>query len=120
MRIHASSRLKKDVQRCQKRGYPLDRLEAVIDGLEAGQPLDPRWKNHHLLGVYEGAQECHLLLDWLLIYDVDDDRIYLVRTGTHADLFEMIKTAFAVFAYRPGYTPAFKLKDKGYLLGLCG
>jgi mRNA-degrading endonuclease YafQ of YafQ-DinJ toxin-antitoxin module len=28
----------------------LDRLKAVIDGLEAGQALDPKWKNHRLIG----------------------------------------------------------------------
>ena len=88
MRIHATTRFKKDVQRCQKRGYPMDRLKAVLDALETGEPLDLKWKNHSLFGNYEGTQECHSLPDWLLIYEVDEDRIYLVRTGTHADLFE--------------------------------
>lgn len=66
----------------------MDCLKAVIDALEAGQVLDPKWKNHRLVGEYVGAQECHLLPDWLLIYEVDNDRLYLVRTGTHADLFK--------------------------------
>jgi mRNA interferase YafQ len=26
--------------------------------------------------------------DWLLIYEATDDELVLVRTGTHADLFD--------------------------------
>lgn len=88
MRIHATTRFKKDVQRCQKRGYPMDRLKAVIDVLETREALDPKWKNHSLSGNYEGTQECHLLPDWLLIYEVNSETIYLIRTGTHTDLFD--------------------------------
>ena len=34
-------------------------------------------------------EECHIQPDWLLIYQYDhtDLYLYLVRTGTHSDLF---------------------------------
>mgnify|MGYP003608232377 FL=1 len=66
----------------------MDRLKAVIDVLETREALDPKWKNHSLSGNYEGTQECHLLPDWLLIYEVNSETIYLIRTGTHTDLFD--------------------------------
>lgn len=66
----------------------MDRLKSVLDILEAGMPLDPKWKNHTLSGNYNGTQECHVLPDWLLIYERDGDDLYLVRTGTHSDLFD--------------------------------
>lgn len=31
-------------------------------------------------------RECHFLPDWLLIYQINDNELYLVRTGTHAEL----------------------------------
>jgi mRNA interferase YafQ len=35
-----------------------------------------------------GLWECHIEPDWLLIWDDAEDAIILVRTGTHADLFD--------------------------------
>ena len=34
-------------------------------------------------------RECHITPDWLLIYEIDDGKLflYLTRTGTHSDLF---------------------------------
>jgi mRNA interferase YafQ len=31
--------------------------------------------------------ECHIEADWLVLYDVTEDEVVLIRTGTHADLF---------------------------------
>jgi len=35
----------------------------------------------------EGYRDCHLEPDWVLIYRVESGCLYLVATGTHADLF---------------------------------
>ncbi len=40
-----------------------------------------------LSGEWGGVWECHLEPDWLLIYDVSDEEVLLIRTGTHADFF---------------------------------
>ncbi|MBN1559513.1 type II toxin-antitoxin system mRNA interferase toxin, RelE/StbE family [candidate division KSB1 bacterium] len=34
-----------------------------------------------------GSRECHIELDWLLIYENDDLELILIRTGSHTDLF---------------------------------
>ena len=52
-------------------------------------PLPPKNKDHPLLGNYTGNRECHITPDWLLIYRINNNELYLVRTGTHADLFGM-------------------------------
>lgn len=49
-------------------------------------PLPPRNREHGLTGDLAGCRECHILPDWLLIYRVEGDELYLVRTGTHSDL----------------------------------
>ena len=42
-----------------------------------------------LSGDYSGFWEAHVKQDWLIIWKVypDDHEVWLIRTGTHADLF---------------------------------
>ena len=90
-----STQFKKDFKRCQKRGYSMQSLLAVMSDLENKIPLDPKHKEHLLIGDYAGCLECHVESDWLAIYQIDDDKtadeekeVYFVRTGTHSDLFK--------------------------------
>ena len=50
-------------------------------------PLAPEWLDHPLRGDFEGYRECHVGGDFLLIYELNGNRINFVRAGTHADLF---------------------------------
>ena len=88
--LKTTSRFRKDYKLARKRGLNLSLLEAVIDTLLAGKPLDPKYKDHALTGNYSGYRECHILPDWLLIYTIHLDTLTLVvsRTGTHSDLFD--------------------------------
>jgi mRNA interferase YafQ len=65
----------------------LDKLAEVLLVLANGSIVDPKYRDHQLIGVYKGRRECHIENDWLLIYKTDDDVIIFERTGTHADLF---------------------------------
>lgn len=87
LKINSSGRFKKDLRICQKRGYDLRLLEAVIDILRIPDQLPIQNKDHFLKGDYSGRRECHIASDWLLIYEIYEDELYLVRTGTHSDLF---------------------------------
>jgi len=70
-----------------KRGYNMELLQAAVDTLRIPAPLPEKNKDHALSGNWSGFQECHILPDWLLIYRIAGDELYLARTGTHADLF---------------------------------
>lgn len=87
LNINPSSAFKKDRRRCIKRGYDMGLLAAVINTLAIPASLPPNNKDHGLSGDWVGFQECHILPDWLLIYRVTGNDLYLARTGTHADLF---------------------------------
>jgi mRNA interferase YafQ len=63
------------------------KVRALILLLIDGNPLPPRYKDHSLSGDWEHHRDCHIAPDWLLIYKIDGDDLYLVRTGSHADLF---------------------------------
>jgi len=86
--IHETRRYQKDAGRCMKRGLDMRKLLVVIRLLAENQPLPIKCRPHKLVGNYEGFWECHIAPDWLLIYEYDDDNLYLSRTGTHADLFK--------------------------------
>jgi mRNA interferase YafQ len=72
----------------KKRGKDLSKLRTVLELLQAQKPLPEKYRNHKLSGDYKDHWECHIEGDWLLIYLPILNAISLVRTGTHADLFE--------------------------------
>lgn len=87
--IKYQTAFKKDYKRVKKRGYDTRLLEAVVERLAAGQTLSREYRDHELSGDYKGCRECHIAPDWLLVYEVveRDLILYLMRTGTHSDLF---------------------------------
>ena len=87
--IKYQAAFKKDYRRIKKRGYDPRLMEKVVGLLAAGQPLPPEYRDHALSGDYSGCRECHIAPDWLLVYEVveRDLILYLMRTGTHSDLF---------------------------------
>lgn len=89
LRIVPSNKFKKDLKLAVKRGYDIKLLENVVNRLANEEPLDPKYKDHTLLGDYSGFRECHITPDWLLVYQVINDELvlFLSRTGTHSDLF---------------------------------
>lgn len=80
---------KRDLKTAIKRGYDIDLLGEVVDTLAAGKPLAEKYRDHNLTGRYKGCRECHIMPDWLLIYELSEKELilYLTRTGTHSDLF---------------------------------
>jgi mRNA interferase YafQ len=79
----------KDWQRLSHSGrYDMVRLkEAVLLLIANDAPLGPEWLDHLLKGEWADHRECHVVGDFLLIYQVDANRINFVRAGTHAELF---------------------------------
>lgn len=86
--IQRTSQFKRDVKRMQKRGKVFSEFKQVVGKLSAGMALEPRYRDHDLSGQYKGTRECHIEPDWLLIYELTNDEIVLIRTGTHTDLFD--------------------------------
>lgn len=89
LQVSFAGKFKKDYKLCQKRGYNITLLQSAIDILAIPQPLPQKNKDHSLIGNYAGYRECHILPDWLLIYQQTQDELILYRTGSHADLFGM-------------------------------
>lgn len=90
LRIIQSNRFKKDLKIAIKRKLDLDELDYVVTKLANQETLDEKYIDHSLSGSYKDFRECHIKPDWLLIYCIDDEELelFLLRTGTHADLFK--------------------------------
>jgi len=87
LEIITSSRFERDVKLAIKRHKDLGLLSNVILLLVHGDPLPTRVKDHALGGNWKHHRDLHIEPDWLLIYKLDGNDLYLVRTGSHADLF---------------------------------
>ena len=87
MNIHYTTQFKKDYKRISKQNKDLLKLKTVIEKLVKGQLLEPKYKDHQLSGNWKGHRDCHIEPDWILIYRITADGLYLERTGSHSDLF---------------------------------
>jgi mRNA interferase YafQ len=81
------NQFKKDVKRLQKRGKNIEKLKIVIEKLLNNQKLDPKYQDHALTGNWKNYRDCHIEPDWVLIYKISDNYLFLVRSGSHSDLF---------------------------------
>ena len=85
--VRRTSRFKRDVKRMQRQGRELENLKRVLETLVKGEPLAAKYRDHVLVGQYKGTRECHIEPDWLLIYELAETEIVLIRSGSHSDLF---------------------------------
>ena len=58
----------------------------MIQKLQNGEQLEPKFKDHELIGNFDGFRECHIAFDWVLVYYYENDVLVLTLydTGTHA------------------------------------
>ena len=74
-----------------RRGCKAECLEKVLGYLSSQEPLPPKYRDHSLVDSreYQNVRECHIEPDWLLVYQIIEERLVLklLRTGTHSDLF---------------------------------
>jgi mRNA interferase YafQ len=85
--IVRKSQFKKDYKRLRSSGRDISILIAVISKLQKGEQLPLSLRDHSLVGNWQSCRECHLAGDWLLIYQLVENQLILVRTGSHSELF---------------------------------
>ena len=88
-KIKTTHQFEKDLKRCIKRGYPMDKFREVIRLLERDGKLPAEYRPHVLHGDREGQWECHIQPNWLMTWEQNDKQLTLLflETGTHADIF---------------------------------
>lgn len=91
LKVRLSKQFRKDLEKAKKRGLKEKKLDKVVLALAEEKKLPPKYRDHALVTSrnYKDMRECHIEPDWLLVYRVEKDTLtlYLVRTGSHSDLF---------------------------------
>lgn len=90
--IERTTQFKRDFKR-EAKGLHRGDLEpgglfvTVVTALATDQALPDKHRDHALGGNWKDHRDCHIKPDWVLIYrKVDDDRLQLVRLGSHSEL----------------------------------
>lgn len=88
--VRPTARFRRDLKLMVRRGLDPEQLTQAVKLLANGIQLPEKYRDHALHGDYQGCRECHIQPDWLLIYELDGEALflYLIRTGTHSDLFD--------------------------------
>ena len=90
--IELSTAFKKDYKRIRassRHGRDIGPLFEAASLLLAGDmPLPENFRDHALVGDWNGYRECHLKPDLLLIYRREEPGILrIARLGSHSELF---------------------------------
>jgi len=85
--IFRTSSFKKDYKKLSNNDKSI--VKEVITLLVKDKELDIKYKDHQLIGNYQGCRECHLKPDLLLIYRMNNTllELALTRVGSHSKLF---------------------------------
>ena len=88
--IERFTQFKRDFKR-EAKGRHRDTLAsefvAIISALANDESLPERCRDHALIGDWNDHRDCHINPDLILIYrKPDDERLQLVRIGSHAEL----------------------------------
>jgi mRNA interferase YafQ len=86
--LSQTTQFARDVGRMRRRRKSLEKLKEAVAVLARGGALDPKHRDHALIGPWRNCRACHLESDWVLIYSMDARSLRLERTGTHSDLFK--------------------------------
>ena len=85
--VVSTSQFKKDLKKVLKQGRNANKIKKIVEQLQRGTPLAQKHRPHQLTGNWKPKLECHIEPDWLLIYEVNNEDVILIRTGSHSELF---------------------------------
>lgn len=89
--IRRTSQFKNDFKLMLKRGVNITEFQKIITLLANGDVIPEKYRDHPLQNsrYFKNCRELHIEPDWLLVYKYSNDNLilYLIRTGSHSDLF---------------------------------
>lgn len=62
-RVSQTTQFSRDIKRMRKRGKDLARLREIVKQLAQGKPLNPKHRDHALVGHWQPSRDCHIGLD---------------------------------------------------------
>lgn len=95
-KIKVEPRFKRDIKNCEKKHWDMLALKKAIDCLMVSDSteLSSSFKDHPLVGALEGKRSLHINNasqpkkdTWVLLYQIINEEIILLRTGTHDEVY---------------------------------
>jgi mRNA interferase YafQ len=80
-----TNQFKKDLKVLEKRHKDMDKIYEIMTLLIWEEPLPEKCREHRLHGDLEGFWDCHIEGDWILIYQLEGNKISFAYSGTHSD-----------------------------------
>ena len=78
----------KDLKKVQLSDKHFSKYIIYISRLIEENILPSEACNHPLKGIYDGYHEFHISGDVLVIYKIKNDELWLIRMGSHSELFK--------------------------------
>lgn len=95
LQINIEKGFKKDLNRDKKSGkYTINDFEIlkiIIKKLECEENIDSIYKRHNLKGDLLGFESIHIKNDWLLIFNIEDEKLNLCMLGSHTQVYKKFK-----------------------------
>lgn len=85
MKIEYTSQFKRDAKK-HFLALVTEEWADVLHCLINGKTLDNKYRDHALINNLKGVRDCHIRPDLVLLYSIDEQRLTLIRLGSHADL----------------------------------
>jgi len=90
-KIEFTNNFNRQFKKIVKQNKDISKFLKIVERLANNDVLELKYRNHNLENnkKYKNCKECHIEPDWLLIYQVQDDKLILLlfATGSHSDLF---------------------------------
>lgn len=90
--IDYTNKFKRQYKKIKKQEKDLTKLYKTIEKIANKEKLELKFNNHNLINnkIYKNCKECHIEPDWLLIYQINDNKLILllIATGSHSELFD--------------------------------
>ena len=95
LKIKIEKSFKKDIEKAKKSGNyskkDFELLKMIIKDLENEREIKPQYKRHSLKGGMKGYEVVHIKPDWLLVFKIDGEYLYLVMLGKHTQVYKKFK-----------------------------
>lgn len=79
-KIEYTSKFKRQLRKIVKQNKNINELLEVVTRLANLEELELKYKNHNLINdkIYRNCKECHIRIDWLLVYKYVEDRLVIL------------------------------------------
>lgn len=84
--IDSTSGYRLDMKRLKRQGKNFDKMRRAPDFLRFQSAIPEHYRDHALKGEWTSCREMHIESDWLLIYRIENDIIFLDRSGSRSEL----------------------------------